>query len=895
VNQNAVVYDLKPWVQQYGSAIPKELPPPRHANLAQFLRESEARYAKQTAFSTCMPNGMHGSLTYAQVARYSDAFAVYLRECLGLAAGARVALQTPNCLAYPVAAFGILKAGCVLVNTNPLYTPSEMEHQFADSGAEALVIVDMFANKLEGILPATKLRKVIVCQVPQFFPAVPRAVIRSVMKVWNRVLPPIAIEHIKLAEALAEGERAARSNSVDIAGYAQEARLDTLAALQYTGGTTGVSKGAMLTHGNLLSNVDQALAMGSSHIEPGKEVVLTALPLYHIFAFTFNLLCFYAVGARNVLAPNPRPIGNLQRAFENYPITWVSGVNTLFNALLNEEWFTAFPPRHLKAAVAGGAALQHAVAQRWERVTKTRIAEGYGLTEASPAISFNPLSGTQKPDSIGIPVPGNRRTLGGCRRATGTARCRRRTRRARTAGDGRLLEPPRGHRNDNPQRLAAHRRRCGDGFRRLFPHRRPHERHGAGFGLQCVSERDRGRDRADGRSAGSRRDRCPRSEERRIGARVRGAARRRTHRRSRARALPQAPDRLQSAEDNRDPPRVAENADRQDPAQGTARRIRPRPRPALTEPTMLTELETRLLGIMMMIIMLGMGSSLTFKDFRIAFRKPQGILVGLLCQYGIMPFLGYLMAIVLGLPPAVAVGLLLMGCMPGGTTSNIFTYFSKGTLALSIMMTVCSTLVAVLMVPLLLTFYGGLLEVSSEYVIPARNVAQVLIVLLVPTVIGIGAAKMEPEHRCDDRADRRIARRVRDHLFDRLVGAAQLAVAADDVRQCVLRFDRTGAGGHDARLHDLARSAAGHAARPHDRAGNRHPERPARGADRHADLHRNDATACAADPDSLLAFHRAHLERNHGLVPPHHDARGTRSGFGEGSHDAGGGAGLTHA
>jgi len=406
VDQNAVVYDLKPWVRQYGKAIPKELPPPRHSNLAQFLRESEARYAKQTAFSTCMPNGMHGSLTYEQVARYSDAFAVYLRECIGLAAGARVALQTPNCLAFPVAAFGILKAGCVLVNTNPLYTPSEMEHQLADSGAEALVIVDMFANKLEGILSATRLRKVIVCQVPQFFPAVPRAVIRSVMKVWNRVLPSIAIEHIKFAEALAEGERKARDNSVDVARYAEDSRVDTLAALQYTGGTTGVSKGAMLTHGNLLSNIDQALAMGSSHIEPGKEVVLTALPLYHIFAFTFNLLCFYAVGARNVLAPNPRPIGNLQRAFENYSITWVSGVNTLFNALLNEEWFAAFPPKHLKAAVAGGAALQHAVAQRWERVTKTRIAEGYGLTEASPAISFNPLSGTQKPDSIGIPVPG---------------------------------------------------------------------------------------------------------------------------------------------------------------------------------------------------------------------------------------------------------------------------------------------------------------------------------------------------------------------------------------------------------------------------------------------------------------------------------------------------------
>jgi long-chain acyl-CoA synthetase len=146
--------------------------------------------------------------------------------------------------------------------------------------------------------------------------------------------------------------------------------------------------------------------MGKSHIDEGKEVVLTALPLYHIFAFTFNLLCFFAAGSRNILVPSPRPIGNLQRAFENYPITWVSGVNTLFNALMNEEWFAAFPPKHLKAAVAGGAALQHAVAERWQKVTGTRIAEGYGLTESSPVVSFNPIAGVQKPDSIGIPVPG---------------------------------------------------------------------------------------------------------------------------------------------------------------------------------------------------------------------------------------------------------------------------------------------------------------------------------------------------------------------------------------------------------------------------------------------------------------------------------------------------------
>jgi long-chain acyl-CoA synthetase len=264
----------------------------------------------------------------------------------------------------------------------------------------------MFADKLDGLLAQTAIRQVIDAQVPQFFPAVPRAVIRGVMRWWNRALPAIRLDYIRLEQALAEGEAALQRDRGLLQGWLEGIDHDSLAVLQYTGGTTGTSKGAMLSHGNLLHNVNQAFAMGSSHIEQGKEVVLTALPLYHIFAFTFNLLCFYVAGARNVLVPSPRPIQNLQRAFDNYRITWVSGVNTLFNALMNEEWFTAFPPRHLKAAVAGGAALQGAVAARWHQVTGTRIAEGYGLTETSPVVCFNPIGGSLKADSIGIPAPG---------------------------------------------------------------------------------------------------------------------------------------------------------------------------------------------------------------------------------------------------------------------------------------------------------------------------------------------------------------------------------------------------------------------------------------------------------------------------------------------------------
>ena len=379
---------------------------PHHPHLPALLSEAATRFASQVAFTTCMPNGMHGSLTFAQVDALASDFAVYLRNVLGLAPGARVALQMPNCLAYPVCAFGILKAGCVLVNTNPLYTASEMEHQFVDSGAEVLVIVDMFADRLEGLLPRTSIRRVVVCEVSQFFPAVPRAVIRGVMRWWNRALPPVAVEHVRLQQALAEGHQARERQGVDVNAFTAGTTWQTLAALQYTGGTTGRSKGAMLTHGNFLHNVSQSFSMGRSHIQEGGEVVLTALPLYHIFAFTFNLLCFFVAGARNVLVPNPRPIQNLQRAFDNYPVTWVSGVNTLFNALLNEEWFTAFPPPRLKAAVAGGAALQRAVAERWGRITGTRIAEGYGLTESSPVVCFNPIDGLNKPDSIGLPVPG---------------------------------------------------------------------------------------------------------------------------------------------------------------------------------------------------------------------------------------------------------------------------------------------------------------------------------------------------------------------------------------------------------------------------------------------------------------------------------------------------------
>ncbi len=398
-----------PWHAAYLQAgIRPDLPAPEHPNLAALVHHACAQFAqaapRRPAFTCVVPNGMNGRLTFAQVDAESDAFAGYLRGVLGLKAGDRVAVQLPNSLGYPVVAFGVFKAGCVLVNTNPLYTEKEMVHQLRDAGVQALVIIDMFADKLPAVLAQTGIQHVVLADVTAFFPAVPRSVVRAVQRVWSRVLPPVTVPHARLTVALQQGR--ATLAQTPARRYWEAVQASDLAALQYTGGTTGVSKGAMLTHSNLLYNVSQMLAMGATHMAPGQECVLTALPLYHIFAFTANLLGFLTIGAHNVLVPSPRPVQNLQRAIENHPITWMTGVNTLYNGLLNEEWFLAYPPKHLKASIAGGTALHQAVAERWREVTGTPIAEGYGLTETSPVVSFNPLSGTPRHGGIGIPAPG---------------------------------------------------------------------------------------------------------------------------------------------------------------------------------------------------------------------------------------------------------------------------------------------------------------------------------------------------------------------------------------------------------------------------------------------------------------------------------------------------------
>lgn len=393
----------RPWLAHYPDGVAHELEKLPFDNLAELVVAGGQQWGKKKAFTQVMPNGMNASLSYQQIDSLSNVFAAYLREELGLVQGDRVAVQMPNCLAYPIVAFGVFKAGCVLVNTNPLYTASEMVHQFSDSGATTLVVIDMFAGRLPEVLAKTQITNVVTVRISEFFSPIVHGVIRGVQRFWSRSLPKITVQHTPFARALVQGRAKASLTAAE--NYLTGVGPDSVAALQYTGGTTGVAKGAMLSHGNLIANTMQLLSFVGNYIRPGVEVVVTALPLYHIFAFTVNLLAFFQRGGRNLLLPSPRPPSNLKRAFENYRVTWLTGVNTLFNALLNERWFADSPPKHLRYSAAGGMALQASVAERWRELTGTPIVEGYGLTETAPALAFNPFGGLNKDGTIGIPVP----------------------------------------------------------------------------------------------------------------------------------------------------------------------------------------------------------------------------------------------------------------------------------------------------------------------------------------------------------------------------------------------------------------------------------------------------------------------------------------------------------
>jgi len=399
-----VASPVRQWTRFYPPGTAAELGPLKYPHMPAAIRDASATYAKQRAFTLGLPNGSQGSITFEETDRLSDQFAVYLREVAGFKLGDRIAIQMPNCLAYPVAVFGTLKAGLVMANTNPLYTTAEMVHQFTDSGAVGLIVIDLFATKVAEVLPKTSIRTVVVVGISDLLPPLKRFLVSAVQKYVKKMVPPITFAHTTMTRALSQGaDRVAAGADAKL--YAASLNHDSIAALQYTGGTTGVAKGAVLTHGNLVANTMQGLEMWKPFLRVGQEVMLTALPLYHIFAFTANLMIFYVSGGRNVLVPSPRPLSNLKTVMLSEPITWFTGVNTLFAGLMHEPWFKEKTNWSLRGSVAGGMALVPVIGERWEAMTKTPIYQGYGLTETSPVATLNPFQ-RPKREAIGVPVPG---------------------------------------------------------------------------------------------------------------------------------------------------------------------------------------------------------------------------------------------------------------------------------------------------------------------------------------------------------------------------------------------------------------------------------------------------------------------------------------------------------
>ncbi|WKS79994.1 long-chain-fatty-acid--CoA ligase FadD [Edwardsiella tarda] len=383
----------KVWLKRYPEDVPAEIDPDHYASLVEMFEHAVARYADQPAFIN-----MGQVMTFRKLEERSRAFAAYLQNGLGLQKGDRVALMMPNLLQYPIALFGILRAGMVAVNVNPLYTPRELEHQLNDSGASAIVIVSNFAHTLEKVVYSTQVRHVILTRMGDQLPAAKGTLVNFVVKYIKRLVPKYNLpDAISFRRVLQRGRRM-QYVKPDIVN-------DDLAFLQYTGGTTGVAKGAMLTHRNMQANLEQAKAAYGPLLKRGQEMVVTALPLYHVFALTVNCLLFIEMGGRNLLITNPRDIPGMVRELSRYPFTALTGVNTLFNALLHNEDFRELDFSSLRLSVGGGMPVQKAVAERWEKLTGHHLLEGYGLTECSPLVAGNPYDLKRYSGSIGLPVP----------------------------------------------------------------------------------------------------------------------------------------------------------------------------------------------------------------------------------------------------------------------------------------------------------------------------------------------------------------------------------------------------------------------------------------------------------------------------------------------------------
>jgi len=383
----------KPWLASYPDGVPAEIDLNAYASVNEIFGEATSRFAAKPAFQN-----LGTTMDYATLDRKTAQFAAWLQHEAGLVQGDRIAVMMPNLLQYPIAVFGALRAGMVVVNTNPLYTERELEHQLVDSGAKAIVVVEAFAHTVGKVIEKTSVETVIVTRFGDLLDFPKSLIVNAVLKYVKKMVPPFSLPgHYRFKEVLQAGAK--------LPAAAASPGHDDIAFLQYTGGTTGVAKGAMLTHGNMVANIMQAWHWISiADLEEGEEIIITALPLYHIFALTANCLTFMKLGAMNVLITNPRDIPAFVKELGKVRFTAFTGVNTLFNALMNADGFDKLDFTSLKMTLGGGMAVQKAVADRWKEVTGVPLIEAYGLTETSPAACINPMDTQGFNDSIGLPV-----------------------------------------------------------------------------------------------------------------------------------------------------------------------------------------------------------------------------------------------------------------------------------------------------------------------------------------------------------------------------------------------------------------------------------------------------------------------------------------------------------
>ena len=381
------------WLKRYPAGVPAQIDPDHYSSLLDIFEQSIAKFADKVAFIN-----MGKSITYRQLDQQSQAFAAYLQHELGLKKGDAVAIMMPNLLQYPVALMGVLRAGCSVVNVNPLYTPRELQHQLTDSKARAIIIVENFAHTLMAVEKNIKVEHVILTKMGDMLGAVKGTLVNLVVKHLKKLIPAYQLRRfVTYKDVLQRG--------AGLSWQKPQMTGDDIAFLQYTGGTTGVSKGAMLTHRNMVANLEQASGFLDKFLDEGKENVVTALPLYHIFALTANFFVFFKHGGTNLLITNPRDMPNFVKELAKFPFTAITGVNTLFNGLLNTPGFAELDFSRLKLSLGGGMAVQRPVAERWKKVTKTRLLEGYGLTECCPLVTLSPFDLDDFNGSIGLPAP----------------------------------------------------------------------------------------------------------------------------------------------------------------------------------------------------------------------------------------------------------------------------------------------------------------------------------------------------------------------------------------------------------------------------------------------------------------------------------------------------------